>query len=216
MPFSASAASSHPLFFPMRRQIADTPLFHLFYDRTHRLAQITQRISHLRGHFRINLAGNESILLHRTQTVCQHFMADPFQILWQFIKPPWSGKQISDNLQFPLASYKLYCCCYRAVRQFLSFLHNPAPYHIRLFYPLYRYSFFFSSRLHPVPISASRHAIPPQILLQGCLVIKKCVLVCRKNIYTIKDTENISRISQNRGPPRLYLYRGPLCTGRRL
>lgn len=69
-----------------------SPDFHSVNNRPHRFAQFAQSVFHSWRHFRINRAGNNSILLHGTQTVRQNFLADPIQIFSKFIETPWTGK----------------------------------------------------------------------------------------------------------------------------
>ena len=45
--------------------------------------------------FRIDGAGDDPVLFHSPETVCQYFLADAFQIFSKLVKPPGAHKQIS-------------------------------------------------------------------------------------------------------------------------
>ena len=97
------------LFFtPDSGLIANSPLFHGSDDGAHRFTQLTQGIFHPWRDLRIDCAGDDSIIFHRTQAVGQYLLADALQRSFQFVETSRPLQKISQNQQFPFTAYQLY------------------------------------------------------------------------------------------------------------
>lgn len=96
------------------------PRLHRIEDRAECLPERTQRILHPRRHLCIDRADNDTVAFHCTQALSQHLLADAVKRFPQFIEPPRTGKEISQDQQFPFVPDQLYRGRNRAIGQFFS------------------------------------------------------------------------------------------------
>ena len=95
--------------------IINPKCFHRLDDRAHTLAEVAQGVLYSRRYFGINGAGDDTVILHRTQAVGQNLLADAVKAFSQFVEPPRSDEKISQDQQLSLASNQAHCCCDGAI-----------------------------------------------------------------------------------------------------
>ena len=83
------------------------PLLHGADNGPHGVTQFTEGVFYPGRDLRIHCSDHNSVLLQGAQAVGEDLLADPFQILFQFVEPPGPGQQVAEDQQLPLAPDQL-------------------------------------------------------------------------------------------------------------